>query len=121
MPLLHTSRSWASSSLSFIFLRSLLTTWDHVFLVYFFLLPSTSTYLQALAGFPAFILVICPNHLSLFQRRISVMSGIHSLFLNSSDDLPFSKLTLRIHLIIILSALKILVISSSLKGQVSLV
>ena len=114
MALLHILRSWASSGLSFILLRSLLINWE-----YFFLglpcsrLPSTTTCLQALAGLPAFIPITCSNHLSLFLRSTSVMSGNPSLSLNSSDYLPSFKLKLHIHLIIILSALDILVIFST--------
>ena len=119
MALLHNLRFWASLGLSFILLRSLLIIWDYVFLG----LPcsrflSTTTCLQAPAGLPASILITCQNHLSLFFHSTSVMSGIPSLSLNSFDELPFFKLTLHIHLIIILPALDILVISSTLKGQV---
>ena len=67
MALLHNLRSWASSGLSFILLRSLLINWDHFFLgLPCSHLPSTTTCLQALAGLPAFILIKCTNHLSLF-------------------------------------------------------
>ena len=121
MALLHNLRSWESSRLSLIFLRLLLINWDHVFLgLPYSRLPSTTTCLQALSRLPASILITCPNHLSLFLRSTLVMSGISNLSLNSSDDLPSFKLTLHIHLIIILSALDILVISSTLKGQISL-
>ena len=119
--LLHNLWSWTSLGLSFILLRSLLINWDHVFLgLPCSHLPSTMTGLQVLAGFPAFILITFPNHFSQFLRSTSVMSRIPNLSLNSSDDLPSFKLTLHIHLIIILSALDILVISSTLRGQVSL-
>ena len=119
MALLHPLRSWASSGLSLIFLRSLLTNWDHVFLgLPCSHLPSTTTCLQALAGLPASILITCPNHLSLFLHSTSMMSEIPSLSLNSSDDLPSFKLTLHIYLIIILSALEIRIISSILKIQI---
>ena len=81
--LLHNLRSWAGSRLSFILLRPLFINWDHVFLgLPYSRLPSTTTCLQALAGLPAFILITCPNHLSLFLRSTSVMSGIPSLSLN---------------------------------------
>ena len=120
MALLHNLRSWASSGLSFILLRSLLINWDQVFLgLPCFCLSSTTTCLQALAGLLASILITCPNPLSLFLCSTTVMSGIPSLFLYSSADLSFFKLTLHIHLIIILSALNILVISSTLRDQVS--
>ena len=112
MALLHNLRSWASLGLSFILLRSLLINWDHVFLgIPCSRLPSTMTCMQALAGLPAFILITCPNHLSLFLCSTSMMSRIPSLSLNSSDDLSSFKLTLHIYLIIILSALDILVVS----------
>ena len=69
MALFHILRSWASSELSFIFLKSLLINWDHFFLALpCSRLPSTTTCLQALAGLPASIFITCPNHLSLFLR-----------------------------------------------------
>ena len=58
MAILHVLRFWASSGLSFTFLRSLLTEWDHVFFGSpCSRLPSITTCLQALAGFSASILI----------------------------------------------------------------
>ena len=120
MALLHNPRSWASLGLIFILLRSLLINWYHVFFVYLVLAyPLPLHACKHLLGYqhPS---SLHAQTLSLFLRSISVMSGTPSLFVNSADDLPFFKLTLHIHLIIILSALGILVISSTLRGQVSL-
>ena len=62
---LHNLRSWASSELSFILLRSLLINWDHVFLgLLFSCLPSTTCACKHLLGY---------QHLSsLYSQTISV-------------------------------------------------
>ena len=107
--------SWASSDLSFIFLRSLLLIGTMFFLVYLVLaFPLPRHACKHLLGYQ--------HPSSLHAQTISVclcvapQFGIPCLSLSSSNDLASFELTLHIHLIIILSALEILVISSTLKS-----